>query len=426
MLSKLLLNALIVFLPTQLGRHFWPKEAYLFGLRVDYLSPTFYLQDLLVFALLILNYRYLSDFFEQVFKKRKRLVLFLAVFILVGLNICLALSPLVAFFSWLRLLEFCLLGIIAFGHSPTVLEALQRFLPWLIIFESLLGWAQISSQSSLGGPFWFLGERSFNIFTPGIARASFLGQVFLRPYGTFSHPNSLAGFTLAGLVLFLGKKRFCLFDFLSLVLGLSLILICFSRTVWLAGFLVGLGYLLFRLFSLGWSGRLSSRFLVAVAILPLVVFLFTKTTIEPSSFWRRQALAEHSLKMIKSQGFFGVGAGNFVISLSHQPRHWDWLYWLQPVHNIFLLSLSEQGVLGLGLWLAVFYPLAGLALLARAGKAAQEVAIAGSLISCLAAIIISGFFDHYWLTLVQNQLFLTLALALSFGLISGKINPKVA
>src|SRR4051812_29891213 len=46
--SSLLYFLLLLLLPTQLGKHFWPPFAFVHGLRIDYLSPTVYLTDLLL------------------------------------------------------------------------------------------------------------------------------------------------------------------------------------------------------------------------------------------------------------------------------------------------------------------------------------------------------------------------------------------
>ena len=50
--EKILLFLTILFLPTQLGKHFWPQFSYIYSLRVDYLSPTLYFWDILVMGLL--------------------------------------------------------------------------------------------------------------------------------------------------------------------------------------------------------------------------------------------------------------------------------------------------------------------------------------------------------------------------------------
>src|SRR5581483_7422034 len=47
-LEKLLFFLSILFLPSQLGKHFWPTFSYVEGIRIDYLSPTLYLTDVLI------------------------------------------------------------------------------------------------------------------------------------------------------------------------------------------------------------------------------------------------------------------------------------------------------------------------------------------------------------------------------------------
>src|SRR3989344_5909066 len=42
----------VLFLPTQLGKHFWPDFSFVYSLPIDYLSPVIYFWDLLVMFLL--------------------------------------------------------------------------------------------------------------------------------------------------------------------------------------------------------------------------------------------------------------------------------------------------------------------------------------------------------------------------------------
>ena len=58
---------------------------------------------------------------------------------------------------------------------------------WLTVWQSVV-------QSSVGGIWYFMGERTFTSVTPGIANASLQGSLILRPYAAFPHPNVLAGF----------------------------------------------------------------------------------------------------------------------------------------------------------------------------------------------------------------------------------------
>jgi O-antigen ligase len=402
---------LILFLPTQLGRHFWLRESYLFGLRIDYLSPTVYLQDLLVFPLIIL---FLRNYHKQF--RQKKYFLFTGLYLIISLlNIYFSLSPIISFFYWLRISELVLLVLALGKYSKQSLVYLQKLLPFTILFEFGLGVAQMIKQGALGGLFWFLGERGFNIFTPGIARADWLGQVFLRPYGTFSHPNSLAGFILVALVIIFAKKELKTLDQLSLVAGCLLLFLSFSRTVWLTVFVLAFVYMLYLLKEnfREWRLKLSFKYLATLSILPLTVFFFTKTAIAPSSFIVRRDLGELALKLIKSSPLFGIGGNNFVIALAQNQRVWEWLYWLQPVHNIFLLLAAEIGLVALVLFAVLMF-----------------IAVKRSLlVSCywlpvaLFAVILTGLFDHYWLTLIQNQFLFAAVLGLSFGLSDDKIRP---
>jgi O-antigen ligase len=195
--------------------------------------------------------------------------------------------------------------------------------------------------------------------------------------------------------------------------GSGLLILCFSRVVWLAGFLIGLVFLFLKIK----QSKLDFSFLAAISFLPLILYLFTKTTIDPSSFWRRQELAVFALKSVKASPLLGVGAGNFTIALASTTKSWDWLYWLQPVHNIFLLAFSEVGLIAVGLFLIIFMAIERniLFLKACSGRSRLEKGPVFGLLAALLAVLITGFFDHYWLTLIQNQLLFVLIISLSLA-----------
>src|SRR5579872_2586293 len=53
-MENLLFYLLILFLPTQLGKHFLPNFSIIQGIRIDYLSPTVYFTDILICLLFTL------------------------------------------------------------------------------------------------------------------------------------------------------------------------------------------------------------------------------------------------------------------------------------------------------------------------------------------------------------------------------------
>ena len=116
--------------------------------------------------------------------------------------------------------------------------------------------------------------------------------------------------------------------------------------------------------------------------------------------------------MIKANPLAGVGLNNFIPQLPSYWQQFRMTYWLQPVHNIFLLIAAETGLVGLliFLWLMV---LTYKKLIIP--KESREASINNyELIIALSVILVLGLFDHYWFTLQQTQLLLTIVFGLSW------------
>lgn len=129
---------------------------------------------------------------------------------------------------------------------------------------------------------------------------------------------------------------------------------------------------------------------------------------EASSFENRRRLAEYAFTIIKQNPLFGIGANSFIISLAQKNTAWQWFYWLQPVHNIFLLAASETGLIGL----VAFSMFLALSLGNLVKKRSPS---SFYLLTSIFGILFTGLFDHYWLTLIQNQLLFVVVLGLSWG-----------
>ena len=99
-IKQILLYILLFLLPTQLGKHFFLPVSIINGVQIDYLSPTLYLTDILIFILFFVSFRNI------------KLVLNKKIYILVAfviLNIFFALSPLIAVYKTLKYIEIILL-----------------------------------------------------------------------------------------------------------------------------------------------------------------------------------------------------------------------------------------------------------------------------------------------------------------------------
>jgi len=154
--------------------------------------------------------------------------------------------------------------------------------------------------------------------------------------------------------------------------------------------------------------KTASAFLFVVILLSLCLPL-TNTVLErevsvlkEDKFRKRILLSQASAEMFSERPFVGVGLNNFVVKLPRTSLPPDVSWWLQPVHNIYLLTFSETGISGLMIISTVLY------LTLRSSKNKKGITLA------LLAIILTGFIDHYWITLQQNSLLLFVIGGLSF------------
>lgn len=376
MFSNILLQLIVLFLPTQLGLHFWPSFSRAAGIRIDYLSPTLYFTDILILAYIIFN----TPKFVQWLKKNYKVPS--ALLLLVVINTYFSISPANTFFWWLRLFEYSLL-FLGLRLNNVRWSKIKTALLVSTIFVVLLEIAQFLQQSSLGGIFFWFGERGFSSSTSGIARTSFFGQEILRPESTFSHPNSLSGYLLVVLYL-LYKNKSHLWQRMLVTLG---ILLTFSKAALLSIVLL----VMFR----NQSAFLPTVFLF-LSVIQLLLPVF------PTSFQfvsDRLFYLSPSREMVATNPIFGVGLGSFIPGLAEMVQGSFLLSSkLQPVHNLLVLIVSEIGLFGVCL----------LACLAKVfGKKTTFPKLAG----LITIVVITGTFDHYWLTLPQNKLILLLAAA---------------
>jgi len=308
------------------------------GIRIDYLSPTLYLIDIVALLLIFFN---LKKVISRALRGMKWIFLF------VILNILVSTNKWVAGMAWLRIAEIWGVFLVLKDNKELVKKYLKYIIPFWIILQSGLGLMQVVKGGSIQGLFYWLGERRFNLNTIGVAKISILGEEFMRAYGTFSHPNSLAGFLLVVLELWKDNKK-NLWYWIVRWFGILGIIICASRT--------------------------------AILLLPIYfwpVFLIFSGW-DSLSLTKRMQLNVEAIKMIFHHPLFGVGLNNYLVNSRYY----------QPVHNIYLLILSQFGLASL------FF--------------VRKIRLNKIWI----IIMLTGLVDHYWVTLPQNFWLLTLVLAI--------------
>ncbi len=399
-LKRFLVVLLVFLIPTQLAYHFWPHSSFVFGIRIDYLSPSVYLTDLIIIFLLsdLLIHRGKGLF--ALIKKNKTPVLFALGFIFI--NIAFSVNQSISVFRWLKVLEVVGLFVyLRFEGKEINKDLVYNSLFYSLVFFSSIGILQFFLGRTLGGPLYFLGERSFNISTPGIALAQIGDWEFMRAYSTFSHPNSLSGYLGLSFLFLLSVNYFKKnpVHFVGFLIITGCLLLTFSFSAFLSLALVLLLVLVNGKKSLTLNFRNSLLFIFIGFSLFFAVFanqVTSSITNLNSSITERIDLSSVSGKIIQEKFLTGVGLGNFIISLPRYAGSAANTWLLQPVHNIFLLAFSEMGIVGFLALYLIFYR-----------------GIKKKYFLLFIFVMITGVLDHYWLTLQQNILLLTILLGLT-------------
>ena len=162
-IHRFFFSLLLVFLPTQLGYHFWPDWATVLGRRIDYLSPTIYFTDVLIFCVLFF---WLFEFFSRSIKgvawsvilgldpriqlKKKldsrlrgndKLIIIVLLFCFILINILIAENRNIAIYKWIKVLEFFLLEYYIIKTKPAFSFVIHH-VSFGILFSSLLAITQ--------------------------------------------------------------------------------------------------------------------------------------------------------------------------------------------------------------------------------------------------------------------------------------------
>lgn len=381
--EKYLLYLLVLFLPSQLAYHLWPSWSFIDGSRIDYFSPAVYFTDLLILALISIDPR-------AAFERLKALMgnpYIEIIILLAGTNILFSFHPLISLTKYIRLFLYLNLFGFFLSRKKIFLSSLSLVLPFTLVWTSALAVFQFIAQSNLNGLWYWVGERPLSVALVNVAKID-LGRLglYLRPYATFSHPNSLAGFLVMSMLILLMIKR--KLPKSETILGSLAVLLTFSRTAICA-------WLLFLFGLVTKKGSHSKRvfFLMAgftMLFLVTAVYQISRAAGSPS-FYERKQLLINSVDLIGRHSVFGVGLGVYPAFS---------VYNHQPVHNVFFLMFSELGI--------PFCVFIGYLIVVKLKSCVKNRFITVSLM----ALFLTAFFDHYWITLVQNLLLLTMFLSL--------------
>lgn len=446
-LEKFLFYTFLFLIPFQIREFiFWGGN--------EWNSIFLYLGDIL-FIVIFLSAIFRKSLFTnwQIQKKDFLLILFL----LIGVaSLIISINSEISIFRFIKLLEFVLLYLYI-RNNLKLLKSKNIILILIVsgLVQSILAIAQFLNQKSLGLKFIEAGV--FNPNMPGVANFIYNGERIMRSYGSFPHPNVLAGFLLLCIFAFYLKilirpvRPIAPIGIIGLLLTFSLFL-TFSRTALFIFIFLSLAFFLIKFFHLRPMPHNKNRFLVgkrliilflvfafscflsSIILFPYLRARFFTISFEEQAVDLRFFYNKMSLAMIKEKPLLGVGIGNFVwysqnysvflraadkVS-SIEPSYNEssdgeeipaWLF--QPVHNIYLLIMVEIGILGLVLFLLFLgRPLLKwfkTCLFPVRYSLSNRALISGFIVSCF---LLLGLIDHYFWTLQQGGLMFWLALSL--------------
>ncbi len=234
-----------------------------------------------------------------------------------------------------------------------------------VLFQSTLAIA----QNSYGGFIGLSIENSSQAINTNQFHALLDGVAVFRPTGTLPQGNILAFFIALSIpfclaLLFEKKLITKAISGITIIMGIFTLLLTLSRWG-----LATVSYSLISTLYLTWlmlreiSFTFLIRTLITLTIILMIAFMtnsyylerFTTFSIQDSSFATRMELIYHSLETIRNNILVGTGAGTFsgyIINNDFSPNQISESY-SAPVHNLFLLLLSELGIFSFSLFLTI-------------------------------------------------------------------------
>ena len=394
--SSYLLLAVLASVPIQLGKFIFLDHSFVLGIPIDYRALAIYFSDLIVISYIFVFIFENRLKLPKLFKKNKEVILSLVIFnSYLLLNAAFSTSKLPSLIFSLKIIILSTLSIFAlYTFSQKLFQRKTKtILSQVLFLESAIIIGQFVLQKSLG--LWILGERSFDSTTVSIAHTQVFGRELLRSYGTFPHPNVAAAFIVFSLIiassyLFKGPR-----NKLILALAAIAILLTFSKSAIIVLFI--------SLIILFYSGK--KLILLFFSLFTFGFFWATTYLSSPvATIAERLLLAQVALDISGKNLLFGVGSNNFILELSSlHLTSLSQTRLLQPVHNVFLLILTENGIIGLLLFTLVLF------VVSKNIKNKTSAAL-------FVGILIYASVDHFLWTLHQGQLlfFLSISFILSF------------
>ena len=403
-LSNQLFLILIFLIPLNLGKHFEYIGSYVWGILIDYLIPTIYVQDII--AILILLFWILGGGLKKIIENTETLISkkeiqFSILFIFsLFLSVIASTRFIPSVYYWFRIFLYFSIFIYILIEIPVedYFFKILNILALSVLLISILGIAQYFNKGSVFNNYLILGEQPYSASTFGITRKNLFGRAVVPAYGLFRHPNTFGGFLsliLIWLLSFIKKNKFY---FLSFLFGLLALIFTFSTISWVVFILGIIFHLIFSKYpkNIKYRKRQAMYITVFICILMLILPLFKIfANSDDPSIHRRSNFLRASYRMINDYPLFGVGVNNSTIKIDTYNIESRDVRFTQPVHNMFVLIFSEAGVFSFLIFILFMH---------SSGKRLLNSSYFHLFLISFLQIILLGSFDHYFITMHQTLL----------------------
>ncbi len=422
--SRFFLCLFLIFFPFQIRTLLYSTPLFLSGNFNIYTSFFLYLADiflLLAFALWGLSFMQREKPIEVRFGEEKFTLLLVLLICATLAQTIFATDKWLQLFQTFRFIELFLLYLLLVNNIIKTKTVIMIFILGMA-FQALTAIFQYILQGSVG--LHFFGEPMVTAQTLGAGKIDLDSQKIVRAFGTFPHANVLGGALFIAIMLIFANFRRHLLIYWPFVILLGVaILLTFSRSALFALVIASLTYISFDNRKISFRSILFGLSLIVLFVvifrLDDVIFkrlFFDNGNIMTTALQERNLYLGGSIDMLLHAPF-GVGFGGFTLNMQQflASKLMPWQY--QPVHNIFLLSANELGLIGGTLFLLLFgYLFYRLIKQCRGLLHGFQRHNFASMLAILAGITLIGFFDHYFFSLYPGQvlLFIYFALASSF------------
>lgn len=329
------------------------------GVFNEYMDVSIYLGEVFLICALLINilqHLYLHKSTILYFKKIKfhvKLIYFL-VFVYLFINIFHSTNLLLSLTSIFHLINIAIFIFITYQYYVTretfFIKDVFKILSFSIFIQFIISILQLFYGSSVG--VYFLNESHISLITNNVAKSNIFDHTIIRSYGTFSHPNVLAGYSFFCILFFLKysvkfhvklhRMKALLFTILCIFLSQSKILI------FLLIFSYGIFFYKKSMFHMKQKTFLIGNLMLFVLILLNFGLFFSDIS---KSFYTRFDQFKYQINYNKIS-FFGSGIGTYRINYDQLVIPF---WFLEPIHNVLIIYFYEMGIIGSLLLLLTTY-----------------------------------------------------------------------